>query len=246
MAKKPDGKAAGVERVTFTRPAADRIAKVVRQVEAGDRDGAGLYFGVRQTGGKTDKQIRICTFTGSWSIGSSNTVTYKYQTTTPNTVSATNLFWPLDENDPSERDCSIGKDGTAWFLLVPQLYRGNFFTAAETTQCGIKFDTLPGIALASSSTNTVVMNVQTIPVITAASVTTSGITLERMSVGVLCTASNTSISLPFATSTVQVVTSVTMTSTALKFTRRTIAVFSDSTASDVEVSITTCATATAS
>ena len=245
MAKKPDGKAARTERVTFTRPAADRIAKVVRIVEAGDRDGAGLYFGVRQTG-KTDKQVRMATFTGAWSIGSQKTVTYKYQSSTPNTVNATNLFWPLNDDNPEPRDCSIGRDGTAWFLLVPQLFRANFFTAAEATQCGIKFDTLPGVALASSSTNTVFMQVQTVPVVTAASVTTSGITLERLSVGVLCTSSATSISLPFATNTVQVVTSVTMTDTALKFTRRTVRVFSDSTASDVEVSITTCATATAS
>ena len=50
MAQKPDGKPARTERVTFTRPAAERIAKVVREVEAGDRDQAGLTFGVR-TGG---------------------------------------------------------------------------------------------------------------------------------------------------------------------------------------------------
>lgn len=206
-ARKPDGKAAKVERVTFTRPAADRIAKVVREVEAGDRQGAGLHFGFRGgTGQKEKHHIRICTFTGSWSLGTPKDVTFKFQTTTPNTVSATNLFWPLDENDPQERDCSIGRDGTAWFLLVPQLYRGEFFTAATTTQCGIKFNTLPGIALASASTNSITMDVTTVDVITMATLTTAAVEFTRRRVGVLC----------------------------------------DDTASTVQISITTCATATAS
>ncbi len=197
-AKRPDGKAARTDRVTFTRPAAERIGRVVRIVEAGDRDGAGLHFGVRQTG-KTDKQIRICTFTGSWSIGSSNTVTFKYQTTTPNTVSATNLFWPLDENDSSERDCSIGKDGTAWFLLVPQLFRGDFFTAATTTQCGIQFKTLPGIALATQSTSTFTMQVQTVEVFTMATLTTEAVEFTRRRVGVLCDDTASTVQLTITT-----------------------------------------------
>lgn len=45
MAQKPDGSAAKTERVTFTRPAAERIAKVVRAVEGGDRNSAPLRFG---------------------------------------------------------------------------------------------------------------------------------------------------------------------------------------------------------
>ena len=230
----------------FDLGSATRVARVVRTVEQQPQRTRPLTFTPLLDSARRNKVIRMGTFTGAWSIGSQKVVTYKYQSDTPNTVSVSNLFWPLDEEDPNVRDCSIGKDGSAWFLLVPQLFRGDFFTAAETTQCGVKFATLPGIALASSSTNTVVMHVQTVPVVTAASVTTSGISLSRLSVGVLCTSTATNVSLPFATNVVQVVTSATMTDTALKFTRRTIAVFSDSTASDVEVSITTCATATAS
>lgn len=44
MAKKPDGAAAGTQRVTFTKPAAERIGKVVRTVEAGNRDQGPLTF----------------------------------------------------------------------------------------------------------------------------------------------------------------------------------------------------------
>jgi len=47
MAQKPDGKPAGTQRVTFTKPAAERIARVVRHVEGGDRDLGPLTFGSR-------------------------------------------------------------------------------------------------------------------------------------------------------------------------------------------------------
>lgn len=118
MAQKPDGKPAKTERVTFTRPAAERIAKTVRAVEAGDRDQAALTFGVR-TGGSGGKAFRMATFTGSWSINSEKTVTFRNQTTTPNTVSATNLFCGLSPSGSC--DVAIAKDGTAWYLVQPNL-----------------------------------------------------------------------------------------------------------------------------
>jgi triacylglycerol esterase/lipase EstA (alpha/beta hydrolase family) len=114
MAQKPDGKPARTERVTFTRPAAERIAKVVREVEAGDRDQAGLTFGNRVTG-PSGKAFRVATFTGSWSINGEKTVTFRNQTTTPNTVAAVNLFLNLPDN--GQRNCAIAKDGTAWHLI---------------------------------------------------------------------------------------------------------------------------------
>jgi hypothetical protein len=129
MAQKPDGKPARTERVTFTRPAAERIAKVVREVEAGDRDQSGLTFGNR-SGGSPGKVFRVCTFTGSWSIGSSKNVTFKYQTTTPNTVSATNLVCGL--SPAGACDASIAKDGTAWFLLQPNLTQLPGYSASGT------------------------------------------------------------------------------------------------------------------
>lgn len=118
MAQKPDGKAAKTERVTFTRPAAERIAKVVRQVEAGDRNAAPLQFGLKGAGGTQPKVFRICTFTGAWNINVSKVVTFKYQTTTPNTVSATNLFASLGTSGSDPRNCAIAREGTAWFLIA--------------------------------------------------------------------------------------------------------------------------------
>lgn len=118
MAQKPDGKAAGTERVTFTRPAAERIAKVVREVEGGDRDCQPLTFGAR-IGGVSGKVFRVCTYTGSWSKNSVKTVTFKYQTSTPNTAVATNLFADLSAA-ASPKNCAIAKDGTAWFLIAAE------------------------------------------------------------------------------------------------------------------------------
>lgn len=129
MAQKPDGKAAATDRVTFTRPAAERIAKVVRQVEQGDRDTVGLSFGYRATGG-AGKALRICTFTGAWSTGSFKTVTFKYVTTTPNTASAVNLFFSLP--DDGSKDCAIAKDGTAWHLIQWQWVVSQCSTATSS------------------------------------------------------------------------------------------------------------------
>lgn len=67
-------------------------------------------------GGAGRAAFRICTFTGSWSKNSAKTVTFKYQTTTPNTVAATNIFANLSV-DCGTRNCAIARDGTAWFMI---------------------------------------------------------------------------------------------------------------------------------
>lgn len=136
------------DRVTFTPRSAQRIADVVLKVEAGDRNNRGVMFGSPRT--PAEKVFRVCTFTGAWAISTSKTVTFKNQTTTPNTVSASNLFWPVPEGP--QRDCAIAKEGTAWYLLVPQLYAADAATAATLTTASLEFKTLPVVALATSST----------------------------------------------------------------------------------------------
>jgi hypothetical protein len=66
--------------------------------------------------------FRVATFTGSWSINGEKTVTFRNQTTTPNTVSATNLFASItgSTSSVSIRNCAIAKDGTAWYLIAAQ------------------------------------------------------------------------------------------------------------------------------
>lgn len=80
MAQKPDGKPARTERVTFTRPAAERIARVVRKVEQGNRDCGGLTFGRVGSGGGV--RLQVATFTGSWATGTYKTVTLSGSTAT--------------------------------------------------------------------------------------------------------------------------------------------------------------------
>ena len=149
-ATRPDGSSAKPERVVFTRNAADRIADAVLQVERGNRDSQGLAWFPRMDGrGGGGQALRICTFTGSWSIGSSKTVTFKNQTATPNTVSATNLFWPIPEG--SQRDCSIAKDGSEWYLLVPQLSEGTALSSA-TLGSSLEFGRINVVSLGTAST----------------------------------------------------------------------------------------------
>jgi hypothetical protein len=149
-ARKPDGSAAKTERVTFTRPAAERIAKVVRRIESGDRDSTGPKYLARDGGGgSSGKTFRICTYTGAWSINTSNTVTFKNQTTTPNTVSAVNLFLDLPNN--GQRNCAIAKDGTAWHLIQWQWDAATALSSA-TLGSSLEFGRINVPSLGTAST----------------------------------------------------------------------------------------------
>lgn len=104
-----------VSGVRFTRESAKRIADVVRTVELGDRDAAGLRFGSAvETQRKT---FRIATFSGAWAVAAMKTVTFKYQTATPNTAVALNLFAAVPAPSGTG-DCAIAREGTAWFLIA--------------------------------------------------------------------------------------------------------------------------------
>lgn len=151
------GQAAGKSFVSFSRGAAQRIAKAVRTVEAGDRNQPGLTFDHPQFGG--GKMFRVCTFTGSWSIGSTKNVTYKYQSTTPNTAVVQNDLINLPS--AGTRNCVIGRDGTAWHLINWQWDIAYAATAATLTTSSLRFDTLPAGVLATSSTVTFSVSVAT-------------------------------------------------------------------------------------
>ena len=66
--------------------------------------------------------FRICTFTGAWSKASDKTVTFRGVTSTPNTVSATNLFAAIAgvTATSTSRACAIARDGTAWYLIAAE------------------------------------------------------------------------------------------------------------------------------
>jgi hypothetical protein len=142
MATKPDGRSAGVDRVSFTRPAAERIGKVVRQVEGGSRDLSPIEWGPRGVGGSA-KVFRVATFTGDWSINTAKTVTFRNVTSTPNTASAMNLFTEFSQTTASV-NCAIAKDGTGWYLIAPtgvdlKTAQTSVITSVSLSSAGLQF-----------------------------------------------------------------------------------------------------------
>lgn len=104
--------------INFTSRAADRIAKAVRKVEQGARD----QIPFNQQGGLLPQRVfRVATFTAAWPTGSSQVVTFRNITSTPNTVSAHNLFFPITEAPASATNCAVARDGTAWYLVAVPL-----------------------------------------------------------------------------------------------------------------------------
>jgi len=105
-------------RVDFTRGAAERIARVVRLVEQGERDQTGPRYGRVDSEPGGGKIFRMCTYTGSWSIDTRQAITFRAVTTTPNTIHAYNLFADLATPNPSPGMCAVAKEGTAWYLIA--------------------------------------------------------------------------------------------------------------------------------
>jgi hypothetical protein len=105
------------DAVQFTKESSERIARVVRQAETTPAAGVPLSFRKLFTDNK--KSVRIGTFSGSWPISGTKTVTFKYVTETPNTAMVTNLVCGL--NPAGLCDVSIAREGTSWFLLQPNL-----------------------------------------------------------------------------------------------------------------------------
>lgn len=148
------GQAAGKSFVSFSRGAAQRIAKTVRTVEQGNRNQPGLTFDHPQFG--QPAVIRSATFSGSWAIGGTKVVTYKYASGTAN---AYNDLMSLP--DAGTRNCVIGREGTAWRLINWQWDIAYAATAATLTTSSLRFDTLPAGVLATSSTVTFSVSVAT-------------------------------------------------------------------------------------
>ena len=123
----------------FTRESAERIANVVRAAELAVPAAKPLAFDPLIDGRKP-KVFRVATFTGAWSIGDVKTVTFKYQTATPNTASVVNLFFPMPA-PASATDCAIAKDGTAWHLI------------------DVPFETATAVFISATASQTVVSNV---------------------------------------------------------------------------------------
>ena len=113
--------AAGSKPVTFSRQSAQRIAKAVRTIEAGNRNQPGITFD-RPMAGATTKIFRMAKFTGTWTKDAQKVVTFLNQTATPNTVSAYNVFATVSATTATSvfLKCAIAKDGTAWYAIAAE------------------------------------------------------------------------------------------------------------------------------
>lgn len=117
------------DAVQFTYESAQRIASVVRAAELSTPNASPLTFD-RRIDGRMPKQVRVAAFSGSWAIGVSKTVTFKYAPTA--TVNAVNLSWPITLTAYSNEDCLVGREGTNWWLVVPKLEARTAVFATQT------------------------------------------------------------------------------------------------------------------
>lgn len=97
--------------VNFTRPAAERIAKVVRAVEFGNREGGALRFDRVSIGSINADAIRRCSWTENWAT--SDTVTITFISATNATATAGNVFVGVRQGQGW-----VARDGTAGWKLV--------------------------------------------------------------------------------------------------------------------------------
>lgn len=139
MAQKPDGKAAKTERLAFTRKSVERIQRVVRIVEAGDRKGEPLRFGNR-AGGGAGAVLKLGTFTGAWATAQYKTVTLAGTT---NTASVLNACNPVAEAACERTVVFSSVSGTQ--VAVELQYRPTCATCHISVQ-GFDLSSLPGYA----------------------------------------------------------------------------------------------------
>lgn len=115
----------------FTRESAERIGRVVRAAELATPVARPLNFEAIPAM-RNPKVFRVATYTGAWSINATKTVTFKYQTATPNTATVLNLFFPVANTAAGSRDCAIAKEGTSWFLVDVRFANRTAVFAAST------------------------------------------------------------------------------------------------------------------
>lgn len=136
------------DRVTFTRPAAERIGKVVRIVEAGDREASPYAVDVRLE--NSGSKLRLATFTGDWQTGSFKVVTFTTGTSTA-TTEVFNWTTPVvgaGSSSACSRYVIFGKVAGTASLLEVQLH-----PTCQT--CVLSFGSLDLTALPNYSANAI-------------------------------------------------------------------------------------------
>jgi hypothetical protein len=141
------------DAVQFTRESAERVARVVRQAELTPAAASPLTFD-RRLSDRHPKQVRAATFTGAWAINASKVVTFRFAPTA--TANVLNLLINLPS--AGQRNCIVGREGTAWHLVNWQWDVVNAATAASITTSTLTFNTLPVGALATAATSSFSVN----------------------------------------------------------------------------------------
>ena len=139
------------DAVQFTRESAERIAGVVRQAELTPAAASPLTFD-RRLSDRVPKQVRAATFSGSWPIGSTKAVTFKYAPTA--TANVVNLSWPITLSGYVNEDCIVGNEGTNWWLVVPVLQTATAVFVTQTVQKSYCSNTASRSVVSAVSTST--------------------------------------------------------------------------------------------
>jgi hypothetical protein len=111
----------------------ERLRTTIARVEGMPQGGERTKIPTVIEGGPpafAQKMFRMGTFTGAWSINQEKTVTFRGVTATPNTVSVQNLVCGLSPS--GQCDVSIAKDGTAWYLVQPNLTQQPGYSSSGT------------------------------------------------------------------------------------------------------------------
>lgn len=150
------------ERFSFTRPATERIANVVRAVENA-RPGGRPLESQRQFVDSRPKTFRIATFTGTWAISSSKVVTMSNQPTS--TVAVQNLFFSVTDTAVATRTCAVAKEGSSWYLVTindeasqKKTAQAAVITGVSLTTAGLEFQTTTVKILETVSTGVIVVS----------------------------------------------------------------------------------------
>lgn len=133
------GQGAGKSFVQFSRGAAQRIAKVVRTVEAGDRSQPGIEFDHPMPGAVAAK---VATFTGTWATGTYKTVTLTNSTNTVSVINWTTPVVAMPDNSSCARHVVFTKASGSNVAVEIEM-QGTCFTCVHTLD-GVDLTTLTG------------------------------------------------------------------------------------------------------
>lgn len=174
-AQRPDGRNSG-QRVSFTRQGADRIARVVRTVEAGDKRAGPLRFGprLRSIGGADGDVFRTAGFTGTWAIDSTATIEFTNATFTPQTATAQNLFCSIENGDVGVAKNAAG----IWHLIAWEMETATAVFVSSTATTAVLQSVTVGATQSTADCSITVVTTQNTSSLTIIDSTTTSVYLR--------------------------------------------------------------------